>query len=135
MSEDRVIFIAGTGTPNNKVLFCRYPKNISGYIHIRITSGFAYSRDDCSSYDIIIYRPLWYDKQIITVHRIIGIETRIMILDDGNHINLLLDQIYGNQILPLIIEKVSIYNFNDDVIGNISDYDTVPEGYTECSYS
>lgn len=135
VSGENVYFIGGTGLPYNKVLFCRYPKGISGYMHIRITSGFAFNRNDCSSYDIIIYKTIEYKQQFITVHRSIGVETNIMILDDGNYINILLNQHYGNQIIPLIIEKISIYNFKDVEIGNLKGYDSIPEGYTECNYS
>lgn len=135
MSGENVYFIGGTGVPYNKVLFCRYPKGVSGYMHIRITSGFAFNRDDCSSYDIIIYKPIGYKKQVITVHRSTGSETGIMILDDGNYINILLNQLYGNQIIPLIIETISIYNFKDAEFGNLKGYDTIPDGYIECNYS
>lgn len=128
-------FIAQTGVPYNKVLFCRYSKGTSGYMHIRVTSGFAFNRDDCSSYDIIIFKPIGYDKQFIVVHKSIGIDTNIMILDDGDYINILLNQQYGNQIIPLIIETISIYNFKDVEIGNLKGYDTIPDGYIECNYS
>ena len=135
VSGEKVVFISGTGVPYNKVLFCRYPKGISGYMHIRITSGFAYNRNDCSSYDIVIYKPIGYEIEIINVHRVVGIETRIMILDDGNYINILLDQQYGNQVIPLIIEKISIYNFDNAELGNLKGYDSIPDGYVECNYS